>query len=64
MFVDLGILTGRNLANIDEQLVRYLEKWFPKETKEKQAFNELERRRELFGDLYVDEHPPPPCVVM
>ncbi|KAL1844134.1 hypothetical protein VTJ49DRAFT_4986 [Mycothermus thermophilus] len=46
-------------SNIDEALVRYLEKWFPKETKEKQTLNELERRRDLFGDVYVNEHPPP-----
>ncbi|KAL2268166.1 hypothetical protein VTJ83DRAFT_3012 [Remersonia thermophila] len=51
-------------SNIDEALVRYLETWFPKETKEKQQFNELERRRDLFGDVYVNDHPPPTCNVM
>jgi len=50
-------------AHIDEKLVRHLEQWFPKETKEKQAYNELERRRELLGDIYVDEDPPK-CIVM
>jgi E3 ubiquitin-protein ligase BAH len=51
------------LAHIDEKLVRHLEQWFPKETKEKQAYNELERRKELLGDVYVDEKPPQ-CIVM
>jgi hypothetical protein len=51
-------------AHIDEQLVRYLERWFPKETKEKQAYNEIERRKELLGDVYIADSPPPPCVVM
>lgn len=51
------------LAHIDERLVRYLEQWFPKETREKQAYNELERRRELLGNVYVGDESPP-CVVM
>ncbi|KAK0648825.1 SPX domain-containing protein [Cercophora newfieldiana] len=50
--------------NIDVKLMGYLERWFPKETKEKQAYNELERRKELFGDAIGDETPGPPCVVM
>lgn len=41
----------------------YMEKWFPKETKEKQRFNELERRRELLGEAYVDTNDGP-CIVM
>lgn len=49
-------------ANIDIQLMHYLEKWFPKETKEKQSVNELDRRKELFGDLIGDQ--PPTCNVM
>ncbi|KAL2194595.1 SPX domain-containing protein [Corynascus similis CBS 632.67] len=57
------VVQRANETHIDEQLVRYLERWFPKETKEKQAYNELERRRELLGDVYVGEEPPP-CVVM
>ncbi|KAG7284102.1 hypothetical protein NEMBOFW57_010463 [Staphylotrichum longicolle] len=52
-----------NETHIDEKLVRHLEQWFPKETKEKQAYNELERRKELLGDIYVDEKPPQ-CIVM
>ena len=44
--------------------MRYLERWFPKETKEKQAYNEIERRKELLGDVYVVDSPPPPCIVM
>jgi len=56
--------TDMSAAHIDEKLVRYLEQWFPKETKEKQAYNEIERRRELLGEIYVGESPPPPCVVM
>lgn len=50
-------------AHIDMELVRYLERWFPKETKEKQRNNEDERRKELLGDLYV-EGAQPPCIVM
>ncbi|KAL2170386.1 hypothetical protein VTG60DRAFT_4872 [Thermothelomyces hinnuleus] len=57
------VIQRANETHIDEQLVRYLERWFPKETKEKQAYNELERRRELLGDVYVGEEPPQ-CVVM
>ncbi len=44
--------------------MRHLEMWFPKETKEKQAYNEIERRRELLGDIYVDKHPHNGCIVM
>lgn len=51
-------------ANIDTKLMKYLERWFPKETKEKQAYNELERRKELFGETIGDETPNPPCLVM
>ena len=40
----------------------FLERWFPKETKEKQAYNELERRREMFGELAEDNAAP--CCVM
>jgi E3 ubiquitin-protein ligase BAH len=50
--------------NIDTKLMKYLERWFPKETKEKQAYNELERRKELFGETIGDETPNPPCLVM
>ncbi|KAJ4291502.1 hypothetical protein N0V88_006099 [Collariella sp. IMI 366227] len=57
------VLQRANETHIDEKLVRYLEKWFPKETKEKQAYNEVERRKELLGDVYVSEEPPQ-CVVM
>jgi E3 ubiquitin-protein ligase BAH len=58
------VVQRANETHIDEKMVRYLERWFPKETKEKQAYNEIERRKELLGDVYVGESPPPPCVVM
>ncbi|KAK4182761.1 SPX domain-containing protein [Podospora australis] len=57
------VIQRANETHIDMKLVRYLEKWFPKETKEKQRYNEAERRKELLGDLYVDNGPPP-CTVM
>ncbi|KAL2135672.1 hypothetical protein VTI74DRAFT_7353 [Chaetomium olivicolor] len=57
------VVQRANETHIDEKLVRYLEKWFPKETKEKQAYNEIERRKELLGDVYIDENAPQ-CVVM
>ncbi|KAK3904786.1 SPX domain-containing protein [Staphylotrichum tortipilum] len=57
------VVQNANETHIDEKLVRHLEQWFPKETKEKQAYNELERRRELLGDVYVGEEPPK-CLVM
>lgn len=44
--------------------MRFLEKWFPKEMQEKQAYNETERRKELLGEAYVDNHAEEPCVVM
>ncbi|ESA41946.1 hypothetical protein GE21DRAFT_10245 [Neurospora crassa] len=50
-------------AHIDWKLMSYMEKWFPKETKEKQRYNELERRRELLGEAYVDTNDGP-CIVM
>ncbi|SPQ25895.1 40e537ff-3416-4873-8212-775608ad5518 [Thermothielavioides terrestris] len=46
------VVQRANETHIDEKLVRYLEQWFPKETKEKQAYNEIERRKELLGDVY------------
>ncbi|KAK4136236.1 hypothetical protein BT67DRAFT_454927 [Trichocladium antarcticum] len=57
------VIQKANETHIDDKLVRYLEQWFPKETREKQAYNELERRKELLGEGYVDDTPPP-CVVM
>jgi len=48
-------------ANIDMRMVKYLEQWFPKETSEKQKYNEMERRRELWGDEFAEQQP---CVVM
>lgn len=50
-------------AHIDWKLMSYMEKWFPKETKEKQRYNELERRRELLGEAYIDTNDGP-CIVM
>lgn len=57
------VVQNANETHIDEKLVKHLERWFPKETKEKQAYNELERRKELLGDVYVGEHPAQ-CIVM
>jgi len=58
------VVQSANETHIDENLVRYLERWFPKETKEKQIYNEIERRRELFGEIYVGSDPPAACTVM
>ncbi|KAH6844908.1 SPX domain-containing protein [Chaetomium sp. MPI-CAGE-AT-0009] len=58
------VVQKANETHIDDKLVRYLERWFPKETKEKQVYNEIERRRELFGDIYVGSKDPAPCTVM
>ena len=41
----------------------YLERWFPKETKEKQRSNERDRRVELFGEAYAEANNAP-CTVM
>ncbi|KAK0714286.1 SPX domain-containing protein [Apiosordaria backusii] len=57
------VIQRANETHIDMELVRYLERWFPKETKEKQRNNEDERRKELLGDLYV-ESAQPQCIVM
>jgi hypothetical protein len=54
----------RRAAHMEDKLIQHLEQWFPKETKEKQAANEMDRRREMFGDIYVDEHPDAGCNVM
>lgn len=48
--------------HIDMELMRFLERWFPKETKEKQKYNEIERRKELLGDAYAESNGP--CTVM
>jgi len=58
------VVQSANESHIDDNLVRYLERWFPKETKEKQAYNEFERRRELLGDIYGGIEPPAACTVM
>ncbi|KAK4237225.1 SPX domain-containing protein [Achaetomium macrosporum] len=59
------VVQKANETHIDEKLVRYLERWFPKETREKQVYNEMERRRELFGDVYINPNEnPAQCVVM
>ncbi len=49
------------VADIDLQLMNFLERWFPKETKEKQAYNEIERKKELFGEALNDL---PSCNIM
>ncbi|KAH6649667.1 SPX domain-containing protein [Chaetomium tenue] len=58
------VVQSANETHIDETLVRYMERWFPKEAKEKQAYNEFERRRELLGDIYGGMEPPAACTVM
>ncbi|KAK3984039.1 SPX domain-containing protein [Cladorrhinum sp. PSN332] len=59
------VIQRANETHIDMKLVSFLEQWFPKETKEKQKYNEIERRKELLGDMYADSvGPPPQCVVM
>ncbi|KAL2024832.1 hypothetical protein VTK56DRAFT_5653 [Thermocarpiscus australiensis] len=55
------VILRANENHIDMKLVHFLEKWFPKETKEKQRYNEIERRKELLGEAYASEDP---CVVM
>jgi E3 ubiquitin-protein ligase BAH len=57
IFTDVQTLST---DNIDDNLVNFLEKWFPKETKEKQLYNEIERGKELFGEGYVHQ----PCIIM
>ncbi|KAK3346223.1 SPX domain-containing protein [Lasiosphaeria hispida] len=51
-------------VNIDVNLMDFLERWFPKETKEKQTYNEQERRKELYGVAITDSDPASPCNVM
>ncbi|KAK4229290.1 SPX domain-containing protein [Podospora fimiseda] len=59
------VIQRANETHIDMKLVRFLEQWFPKETKEKQKYNEIERRRELLGEMYAADNPgPPPCIIM
>jgi E3 ubiquitin-protein ligase BAH len=48
------------LDHLDWDLAKYLKKYFPKEVKEKQHANELERHLEDFGPEYVDQ----PCTIM
>ncbi|KAK3322083.1 SPX domain-containing protein [Apodospora peruviana] len=51
-----------NATHIDIKLMHFLEQWFPKETKEKQKYNEIERRKEMLGDAYAETNTP--CSVM
>ncbi|KAK3384738.1 SPX domain-containing protein [Podospora didyma] len=48
-------------AHIDIELMHFLEQWFPKETKEKQSSNEIDRRKELLGEAANTD---PACCVM
>ncbi|KAK4124214.1 hypothetical protein N657DRAFT_671245 [Parathielavia appendiculata] len=57
------VVQRANENHIDEKLVRYLERWFPKETQEKQRQNEFERRKELYG-IYATDPNGPQCTVM
>ncbi|KAK3320091.1 SPX domain-containing protein [Cercophora scortea] len=47
--------------NIDKALMHYLEKWFPKEVKAKQAYNELMERKDQLGP---NAGGATPCVIM
>ncbi|KAK0713859.1 SPX domain-containing protein [Lasiosphaeria miniovina] len=42
------------VPHIDAKLMVFMERWFPKETKEKQTYNEIERRKELLGETDID----------
>ena len=48
------------IDNLDRQLEKYLEKYFPKEVKEKRRANEIERGIEDYGPNYKHQD----CVVM
>lgn len=47
-------------ANIDASLMRFLQKYFPKETKVKQKENEIAVGVDLYGESYADAK----CIVM
>ncbi|KAL1881381.1 hypothetical protein VTK73DRAFT_4388 [Phialemonium thermophilum] len=47
-----NVVMEADITNLDENLIKFLERWFRKETKEKQKANEIERGKELFGDSY------------
>ncbi len=44
--------TKGSLDNLDNKLEKYLKRYFPKEAKEKQRANEIERGIEIFGPSY------------
>lgn len=46
--------------NLDHRLEKYLEKYFPKEVKEKQKANEMERGIEDYGPGYKHQE----CLMM
>jgi hypothetical protein len=48
------------IANIDASLMRFLQKYFPKETKAKQKENEIAAGVDLYGESYTDAK----CIVM
>lgn len=54
------VFANRNEDNLDHRLERYLEKYFPKEVKEKQRANEMERGIEDYGPGYKHQD----CLVM
>lgn len=47
--------------NLDEELMSYMKRWFPRERKEKQRQNEIEAGVEVFGEAYRDTKP---CIIM
>jgi E3 ubiquitin-protein ligase BAH len=40
------------IDNLDNELVRFMERYFKKEAKEKQRANDIERGKEMFGESY------------
>jgi len=54
------VVMKASTENLDYELSKYLKKYFPKETKEKQRSNEIERGIEDYGPGYVHKE----CTVM
>ncbi|KAH7157235.1 SPX domain-containing protein [Dactylonectria macrodidyma] len=54
------VVMKASTENLDYELTKYLKKYFPKEAKEKQRSNEIERGIEDYGPGYVHKE----CIVM
>jgi hypothetical protein len=48
------------IANIDASLMRFLQKYFPRETRAKQKENEIAAGVDRYGESYTDAK----CIVM